>query len=303
MVAEGPYAPKEVRRILGEVVAALAAAHEHRIVHRDIRPSNILREDATGRIVLTDFGLAKVLESGDVTGTNLTSPGAVLGDPDHISPEQLRGEAVTEATDIYSVGVLGYELLAGSGPYDASTESGRVRAHLSDEPRLLRDLEGQDPALGALLRRCLAKKPEQRPRASDLATALAHDAGSGAEPDAAPRSAVQSVLDELRRRRVYRVAAAYGAGSYVLLELASNLSLPRPDLTQTVVTAAVLAGLPVVLVLAWMFDFTDRGIVRSTHADGDLTPERRTQLMLLQAVGLVCSLVLAGLIAWWITAS
>jgi serine/threonine-protein kinase len=133
MVAEGPYPADEVRRILGEVVAALAAAHEHRIVHRDIRPSNILREDATGRIVLTDFGLAKVLESGDVTSTILTTPGTVLGDPDHISPEQLRGEPVTEATDIYSVGVLGYELLSGAGPYAATTLAGRARAHLADE--------------------------------------------------------------------------------------------------------------------------------------------------------------------------
>lgn len=300
MVAEGPFPPAEVRRMLGEVAAALAAAHEQRIVHRDIRPSNILREDATGRIVLTDFGLAKALETGGVTRTILTSPGAVLGDPDHISPEQLRGEPVTEATDIYSVGVLGYELLAGAGPYTASSPAARARAHLSEEPRLLRDVEGADPALGALLRRCLAKKPEQRPRASDLVEALSRPAAEPAEIDATPsKGALQSFLSELRRRKVYRVAAAYGAFVYVALELGNNLPILAGVLT--VITAVLLAGFPVAVALAWMFDLTERGVVRATAAGEDLTPERRAQMMVLQVVGLVASLLVGAAIVWWIT--
>lgn len=301
LVADGPLPAPDVRRILAGVADALAAAHQQRIVHRDIRPSNIMRESGTGRIVLTDFGLAKILESGHGDVTQLTRPGAVLGDPDHISPEQLRGEPVTEAADIYSLGVLGYELLAGSGPYDANTPASRARAHLSNEPRRLAVLEAEDPALASLLHRCLAKKPEQRPRATDVVRTLAGGDATSAGESETRVSALHGFLGELKRRKVYRVGAAYGAAALVTLEIADTLlpSLPLPAVTQAVVVSLVLAGFPVALILAWMYDITARGIERAA-TPGSVAPVARFRLLLLQVLGLGLSLILAALIAWWI---
>ena len=120
-------------KTLSQVASALAAAHENGIVHRDVRPENVVRERDSDRVVLTDFGIAGILETGTEPITRLTRQGQLLGDAWHMSPEQLLDEAVTDESDVYSLGIMGYELLTLKAPYEATTTLQLVTAHQKAE--------------------------------------------------------------------------------------------------------------------------------------------------------------------------
>lgn len=170
---EGRFEVAEVRRILTDVAAALASAHRRRIVHRDVKPANVLYEEETSRVFLTDFGIAAILTSGDEMPQHLTTVGHVVGDPRYRSPEQLRGEEVTELADVYGLGLLGYELLTGESPFGPASAMKLVAAHLGEQPRALSTFrEDVDEGLTTLLARCLEKTPEHRPRAADMVSVL-----------------------------------------------------------------------------------------------------------------------------------
>jgi serine/threonine-protein kinase len=113
----GPLDEATVRTILLQLASALVEAHRKGVIHRDVRPGNVVWTRETGEAVLMDFGLAAVIESGSVVHTRLTRTGQQLGSLEYMSPEQFRQERVTPATDIYSLGILAYELLTGQGPY------------------------------------------------------------------------------------------------------------------------------------------------------------------------------------------
>ena len=166
--AEGIMGVEQAGHVLSQVASALAAAHEKGIVHRDLKPENVVCERDSDRVVLTDFGIAGILETGTETIERLTQPGQLLGDPRYMSPEQLLGEPITEESDVYSLGIIGYELLTLKGPYEAKSNVMMATAHLREKPIPL-----PDPHLGKLLARCLAKNPNHRPRASEVARALA----------------------------------------------------------------------------------------------------------------------------------
>jgi serine/threonine-protein kinase len=156
-----------------QLAGALAAAHRLGIVHRDVRPANILLDRASGGVVLTDFGLAAVLESGSVADLRITLPGQVLGLAAWASPEQLGGEEVTERTDVYSLGVVAFQLFTGRLPFGASTAADHLRATRDAEPPRVRDLRPDaPPGVDALISRCLKKKPEQRPFAAEVVELL-----------------------------------------------------------------------------------------------------------------------------------
>lgn len=187
LAALGPIDPQEGREILQSVAAALEAAHREKVVHRDVRPDNILREDDSGRILLTDFGVAAIMASGSETVERLTATGELLSDTDYSSPEQLRGGEPSEQTDVYSFGILAYKILAGRGPYDTETPQDLVVAHLREEPRRLRDLRpGVPEALDRIVYRCLSKNPRQRPRASQLTSLLEEETARPGVPAASP---------------------------------------------------------------------------------------------------------------------
>lgn len=167
LAASGPLPMPEARKVIAQIASALAAAHRLGLVHRDVRPANILYDREADRVLLTDFGLAAVLESGDETGLRLTRPGEQLGSAAYASPEQLRGETVTERADVYSLGVVAFELLTGRLPFDPSQS---VFAARTAEPLRLRSvLPDADEKLEALIGRCLNQRPEQRPYANELA--------------------------------------------------------------------------------------------------------------------------------------
>jgi len=178
-IAEGgPLDAHTAKRVLGEVASALAAAHRKGVIHRDIKPSNILWDDETGRALVTDFGIAAVKRHGDGSDpTKLTQSGVAVGTPAYMSPEQVRGEEVSEKTDIYSLGVLGYDLLIGEGPYQLANSGEVLASHLRDTPRKLSKMRADvDPEVERLLEDCLHKDPERRPTSSDCADRVTHGA-------------------------------------------------------------------------------------------------------------------------------
>ena len=165
----------EVRRairILRDVACALARAHEEGVVHRDIKPANILLSG--GAAMVTDFGVAKALSSSrededDPGDSTLTVAGTSLGTPDYISPEQATADpAMDHRSDIYSLGVTAYHLLAGRVPFPAASHREAITAHLTKTaPPLANVRDDIPPALADLVSRCMEKDPAARPQSAE----------------------------------------------------------------------------------------------------------------------------------------
>jgi serine/threonine protein kinase len=255
------------RKLLSSVAAALCAAHDRGIVHRDVRPGNVFVENRTTRAVLGDFGIAALLESGAASAARLTAAGIKLGETRYMSPEQIRGEPVTEQSDVYAFGILAYEVLSGRGPYDAKGEAQMMVAHLQREPLKLRELRGDvDPATAALIERCLAKDPNRRPRAQEIVGALS--APTAVAADAEDLGPIGQLFQELRRRRVYRVLVGYGAFALAVFGVSEGVgqAFEIPHLVSRVVVVGTLAGFPLTLVLSWIFDIRAGRIERTRSA-------------------------------------
>ena len=169
----GPIAPVEVRRILREVADALAYAHHRNVIHRDIKPDNIIIDEETGRAMVTDFGIARALtDSGD---SRLTATGMAIGTPAYMSPEQSAGDsAIDGRSDLYSLGVVGYQMLCGQPPFVANNTPSMLVKHLSEKPIPV-DERWPDlpPDLSRAVMMCLEKDPADRfPSAAAFAVAL-----------------------------------------------------------------------------------------------------------------------------------
>ena len=164
----------EVRRILREVADALAHAHARGVVHRDIKPDNILLDRESGRALVTDFGIARATEESQ----RLTVTGVALGTPAYMSPEQAHGEREIDGrSDLYSLGVVGYQMIAGEPPFHASSGMALMMKHVSETPRPLRERRASvPPLLAAAIERALAKRPDHRwPTAAMFRDAIARE--------------------------------------------------------------------------------------------------------------------------------
>lgn len=177
-----PMDPGAAASLMAQAADAIAAAHAAGIVHRDVKPANLL-VTPDRQVKVTDFGIARAADS-----VSLTQTGQVMGTPQYLSPEQARGSAATEASDVYSLGVVTYECLAGRRPFDAGSPVATALAHLNQEPPAL---PASVPApLAAVVMRALAKDPAERyAGAGALAAALRDPAGSGAPGGAAAAAA------------------------------------------------------------------------------------------------------------------
>lgn len=193
-----------VRRILAEVADALEYAHSCGVVHRDIKPDNILLDQTTGRAVVTDFGIARAA-AGDA---RLTQTGVAVGTPAYMSPEQAMGERELDGrSDQYSLGVVGYQMLVGETPFKAANTPAMLVKHLSEAPRAVRDRRPDVPdSLSAVIDRALAKKPEDRwPSAAAFRDALRAPDTVVPPPKPAPASSPNGdKLDSLRPEALRR---------------------------------------------------------------------------------------------------
>ena len=202
---EGPLSAEEAARILREVASALDLAHRRGVIHRDIKPQNVLLERETGRSLVTDFGIARTAESA-----SLTASGMMVGTPIYMSPEQVTGGAVDHRADLYALGVMGYEMLVGRPPFGGATPTEILMK------RVARTRPSRSSAPGPTPRR-------RSPRSSTAAWSRTRRSGSRAAPTScAPwaarrRRARSRRMETLRRRRRDRLPLALALGAVVVL--------------------------------------------------------------------------------------
>jgi serine/threonine-protein kinase len=283
-LAAGPLAADRARRIFSEVLAALGAAHAAGLVHRDVKPANVLLAgDDTVKVV--DFGIAKALDDDDGRGDiDATRTGQIVGTVAYMAPELVTGEPASVQSDLYSVGVMLYEALSGARPYpgDTPVRMARTIAHTSPDP-LAASHPGVDPGLAAVVERAMARRPEDRfLTADDMAAALsaapsapadadptvvAHpptelliapvapveppalqpETGTAARPGAAPAGRPASGAPSGRQRRWLAVAAVAGlvvAGLVWMVGKGDTPGVPSGDQPAAVTTAPTSSGIP-----------------------------------------------------------
>jgi serine/threonine-protein kinase len=219
LTAGTKFSPRDVIRILHDVVDALAYAHARGVIHRDIKPGNVLRSGS--HAVVTDFGVAKAI-SAAMPAVGMTTSGMAIGTPAYMAPEQLAGDpAADHRVDIYAVGLLAYELLTGDAPFTSSSPQETMAAQLTRDPKPIETVRSDvPPALNALVLRCLAKMPEKRPQsAAELLAAL--DAIATPSGDYAP-------IRPPRRRAAVVLALALGVFTIVYASRVRETAPPAP---------------------------------------------------------------------------
>jgi serine/threonine-protein kinase len=226
IACEGPLPVAEVLRIGAQAAAGLAAAHARGLVHRDVKPANILLEKETGRVLLTDFGLARtVAEAG------LTQSGVIPGTPQYMAPEQARGETVDHRADLFSLGSTLYAMITGRPPFGADSPLAVVRRVCEARPSPLRSLRPDAPPwLENLVKRLLARDPAGRfGSAAEVAEILTGCLAHVQQPDTVPLPpAVRDIHPGRRRlrRRVAGLVLVLGLGTAALLP---GTHSPRPQ--------------------------------------------------------------------------
>lgn len=222
LIARGPMPPSQVRSMLDDVLAALDVAHAAGVVHRDIKPGNILLSAAGDRMQVADFGIAK---SG---GAAHTMTGQIIGTLCYMSPERISGAPASVADDLYAVGVMGYEALLARRAFPQENPVALARAIADAPPPALTELAGgADPVLAAVVDRAMSRDPGLRfGSAAQMRAALAGDVAALAAPSAAPRPATKVLAAPLppaaahpvpAPRRPRTRARRYGIAAAVLM--------------------------------------------------------------------------------------
>src|SRR5437899_1030476 len=165
---DGPLHIPDILRIGMQTASGLAAAHAQGLVHRDVKPANILLESGLERVKLTDFGLARAMDDATLTQT-----GIITGTPEYMAPEQARGDAVDRRADLFSLGSVLYALCTGRPPFQASTAFGVLRRVCEDMPQPPQEINADVPIwLARLIAKLHAKRPEQRFQSADKVAGL-----------------------------------------------------------------------------------------------------------------------------------
>ena len=223
LAARGPLDVCEAVRVGLQVAQGLAAAHAQGIVHRDVKPANVILENTVERAMVTDFGLARVTDEA-----SMTRSGTITGTPQYMSPEQARGDGVDARSDLFSLGSLMYAACAGRPPFRAETLFGVLHRVTNTEPRALREVNPRvDAWLEELIAKLMAKAPEERFQTADaVAEALEAELAHLQNPTAveAPARAWRRSVEGGGKRRGRLVAmllggAAAALGAFAVLEL------------------------------------------------------------------------------------
>lgn len=199
---QGALPVEEAARIFREIASALELAHRRGVIHRDIKPQNVLLERDSGRALLTDFGIARTAEA-----SALTASGMVVGTPAYMSPEQVTGDTVDHRTDLYALGTVAYQMLAGKPPFTGTTPEAVLFRRVAEAPEPIERVRPHVPAsLAELVNRCLAPDPAKRPAsAAEIVQGL-----GGATPPSGTGSLPRPLAR--RRRRVWVGGALAGLG-------------------------------------------------------------------------------------------
>jgi eukaryotic-like serine/threonine-protein kinase len=241
----GPLPPADATRILREVAWALAYAHGRGIVHRDIKPDNILLEAGTGRALVTDFGIAY----GGRDPESASNPGKIMGTAHFMSPEQAAGAAIDGRSDIYALGVVGYLAVSGRLPFESQDLPALLVSQATEEPpSVTLAAPGVPSALGAAIDRCLARDPDDRFTDGEaLAEALAP------APDARPAlpPTLRAWLIARNPLLVPYMAWSGVFGTLTLANLAVWLAGQRPDGPGDIVFLAAVAAAPLLPVVGF----------------------------------------------------
>jgi len=259
----GPLPPAEATRVMREVAWALAYAHGRGVVHRDVKPDNILLEAGTDRALVTDFGIA---HGGKHSGVEL-EPGKITGTAHFMSPEQAANEVVDGRSDIYSLGVVGYLAVSGRLPFESSNLPALlVRQATEAPPTVMRVAPGLPPALGATIDRCLARDPDDRfADAEALAGALV--------PKAESRPALPTTLRAWLAARnpllVPYMGWSAAFGTLTLANLVAWITGHRPNGPADIVLLAAITSAPLLPIVGFHLHQARRQF-RAGHTLADL---------------------------------
>lgn len=249
-LGRGPLSIAETVSILRDISRALAYAHEHGVVHRDIKPDNVLLSGHTA--VVTDFGIAKAIAAAASapSGATLTQLGTAIGTPAYMAPEQAAGDPATDhRADIYAFGCVAFELLAGQPPFPGLPPHKLLVAHMSETPKPVNTLRPDcPPALASLVMQCLAKDPASRPQS---ATELLRLLEVVASPSA-PQAAMPAILIGGRTMLV-RALGVYAAAfvGVAIVARAAVIAIGLPDWVFPGALGVMALGLPVILFTAY----------------------------------------------------
>ncbi|MEU4479644.1 serine/threonine-protein kinase [Micromonospora sp. NPDC023966] len=246
---------REAVTIGAEVASALAAAHARGVVHRDVTPGNVMLTSTGVKVV--DFGISALV------GESEKGPdGALLGTPAYLAPERLDNGQVSPATDVYAVGLLLYRMLTGRLPWQASTTTQMLRAHMYNDPDPMPPVVGLPDEVAELVRRCLAKRPEDRPATAEVARTLAEAAGIAA---IVPVSPALGQFDPALMENAGTTILPWSTGTDALPFSAVRTRTRRSATRRKVEAGVAAAGLIAVTATLW-------GVTSKSPASGGVEP-------------------------------